>query len=360
MVTTQPALEGYLDRLHERFQALALTTEFKETRTRWLKALALRGPMRADRWAQIHRHLFKQAPTPALGGAFWDLQVDCGALAERFGLAPWVVESALFVKDFDPQEEMHFEGAFTPEQVIITPGLPVTGAQPDPLVMAARGHGFRFQAGPAGPTSDPFRAQLILPLAYPPEAAVALVRGVVVAVNDLARKVYGLPIPARQRQPRPQVACRLITHVAAPAFIAVLKHAAKRVGLAVSFEPGQPSIADPTGEPAATVAFRLAIDIPIGCSPVEAATFTRRRLRDCKAVGATLGFPVARRWRRSLLARNAAQLRVGKTLASGEVYEIIDEQAGGESGLADDRKRRVRVKTQRARVKKHLERAAGI
>lgn len=100
--------------------------------------------------------------------------------------------------------------------------------------------------------------------------------------------------------------------------------------------------------------YRLIIEFPLDfpnegvLQQAREASAATRKL--CEAIERE----VKQRIRRKPILKNSKQLRLGRVLSSGEVYDIIDEIDGEDTDLSQDQKKRRRIIDRRYKVKKHL------
>ena len=120
-------------------------------------------------------------------------------------------------------------------------------------------------------------------------------------------------------------------------------------------QPAEPLA--PSQRPPLTSAFQVTQEIPPGYPPEATAALARRAAQLGRELARRLGYPMPYRMRRSPLISQAADLKVGQPLSSGEIYDIIETK--GEGDISEDQKLRNRTKSQRSRVSKKLRERGG-
>jgi len=112
----------------------------------------------------------------------------------------------------------------------------------------------------------------------------------------------------------------------------------------------------PSSLPPQASAFHMRVDTPLGYPPQAAEGLERRAKRLEKELLRCLGYPVAERLRISSLVPMADRLRVRKTLARNEAYDVLDDISNGETieGQIDDTKGRKLIGSRRHRLRKRL------
>ena len=89
----------YDDLVMDRFHAMCAGRQFRDLRKAWLKRRRIRKPfVRMEEW------IAEQSRWRAEDSRSWEvLQRDVAKLSEEYGIAPWQVLWALFIKEFTPR-----------------------------------------------------------------------------------------------------------------------------------------------------------------------------------------------------------------------------------------------------------------
>jgi len=203
--------------ISERFQAMIISREFLALRHRWLRHWKRKAPFaRLETWERHHNAWRARTPDPSaeaerVDRSFWEFQEGCGRVAEQFNLAPWEVEWAVFVRDFEPAK------------------LPLIGAEGFGVRVCAVTHLDQLEAlqrlaeasselhialvtepgrpylGPPGATPrrhSAIRMRVEFPPDYPPEAAKQLAGEAAQAGREILRRM-GWPVGQRLRSSPP-------------------------------------------------------------------------------------------------------------------------------------------------------------
>lgn len=168
------------------------------------------------------------------------------------------------------------------------------------------------------------------------------------------------PFPVEAEWPR----IRVVTNQSNPLFLEWLSYEAHRLGLYViqrvssvevthippNFPPSEPLLA--SERPLRDCAFYMRVESPLGYPPQAAQDLEKQAKRLEKELLRRLGYSVSERLRSSPLVAIADKLRVGKNLAPGEAYQVIDDIYGED--LTNDRERRKLVGSRRNKLQKRL------
>ena len=113
----------------------------------------------------------------------------------------------------------------------------------------------------------------------------------------------------------------------------------------------------PSSIPPKASAFYMRVETPLGYPPQAAENLERQAKRLEKELLRCLGYSVAERLRSSPLVAMADKLRVAKSLAHNEAYDVIDDINNGETiegQIYDDNKGRKLVGSRRNKLRKRL------
>ena len=171
------------------------------------------------------------------------------------------------------------------------------------------------------------------------------------------------PFPVESKWPQ----IRVVTESTDTQFLAKLTYEAQLRGLYVIARHGSVETAQlylnmepppmPSSMPPKASAFYMRVETPLGYPPQAAENLERQAKRLEKELLRCLGYSVAERLRSSPLVAMADKLRVAKSLAHNEAYDVIDDINNGETiegQIDDDNKGRKLVGSRRNKLRKRL------
>ena len=93
-------LKQYDELVLERYGAMCASQHFRRVRHKWLRSFRKRKPFRSmGDWYSVECRLRGEEPE-----AWVALLQDVRRLSELYGIAPWQVLWALFIRDFSPRD----------------------------------------------------------------------------------------------------------------------------------------------------------------------------------------------------------------------------------------------------------------
>lgn len=329
----------------EYLTVLGRTTQFPSSREWW---------RRREEWRNTREE------------EFWRFQRQIADLAERYDVAPWVIERDLAIKGYHPSQEPYVWEASWPRVSVTTDQGGIT----DRLLRSCWQIGVPLRVSPPrrsqlAETHDPepewltrIWAEVQLPPAFPPGEASKLTRKAVSLLRG-ALKLAGYPVALRARSTpadRPELASariHLLTHRTDLAN--QVRAASEELTVPLAITSGQPSIrrAD-EGEAYWLTGLQAVVQLPANLPADAAGLAGRQATKLLREVLRRAGYRVPYRFRPVPTAADASKLRLSKgRLQRGELGDIALDL----SGDGDDFPTRREIRAIKSRRHKLVRRA---
>ena len=302
----------------KRFHAMLANPEFSRVQKKWLRRLRRRRPFATiDDWADRESELRENDPESRD-----ELTRDVTALSESFGVAPWHVLWALFVREYDPLDGV---GSMFPLDVW-HPRSHILVTAPEPglienLQRLASGTGMligllpasgNFENRSGGGRGGWILLEVNLPLEFPQDLAVIAVRRTLRAGKDIICGA-GIQIPVRVRTGNSgnEMYANLVVCAGDDTVLTKLKAACSAHELQLRIDPGR-EMPDQTRDhgwvPLANVRMEVLFAPEVGAETL--VRFVKAAIRNARLALKDLGLDLGQRLRPSSLVELSRELQV--------------------------------------------------
>lgn len=326
------SIDRYTRMVMDRFHAMQASPEYSRIRWKWL---GRRRPFASiDTWARRESEWRENDPKSRD-----ELSWDVTALSESFGVAHWQVPWALFVREYDPLDDVVCKfplDVWHPRSHIL-----VTAPEPglvENLQRLAAGTGILIGLQPAADTLEHWSGgggleglllEVNLPLELPPDLAVLAVRLTLRAGKDIIRSA-GFPLPVRVRtgDPGNRINATLVVCAGDESVLTKLESACSAHGLRLRIDPGK-EMPDQTSDhgwaPLANVRMEIQFAPDVGAKAL--VRFVKDAIKNCRLALKAVDLDLEQRLRPSPLVELSRELLVdGARLPRYGLGDIFEKQ----------------------------------
>ena len=329
--------DRYVRLVLERFYAMRASAEFSRIQKKWLRHLRCRQPFASiDTWAR-RESFWRENDSKSRD----DFTLDVTALSGSFGVAHWHVLWALFVREYDPLDDVVSRfplDVWHPRSHIL-----VTAPEPglvENLQRLAQGTGILIGLQPAadnlehrsgGGGLEGLLLEVNLPLELPQDLAVLIVRHTLASGKDIIRgEGFQLPVRVRTGDSGNRINATLVVYAGDESVLTELEAACAANGLQLRIDTGREMLdhtSDHGWAPLANVRMEVRFAPDVGAETL--VRFVKRSIRNARMVLKAVGLDLGQRLRPSSLVELTRVLQVdGGKLPRRGLGDLAEDQLG--------------------------------